>query len=105
MSDTLPAPAPGSQPPRLLDQLRDLARDHFNRPEPGVRYADWARRFILFHGKRHPKEMAEPEINAFLEHLAVDGPVSSSTQTQALSAILSSCIATSSSCPSSSRTC
>jgi len=51
-------------------------------------YVGWIRRFILFHGKRHPMEMAEPEINRFLEDLAVNGSVSSSTQTQALSAIL-----------------
>jgi integron integrase len=51
-------------------------------------YVGWIRRFILFHDKRHPLEMAEPEINAFVMHLAVEGPVSASTQTQALSALL-----------------
>jgi integron integrase len=51
-------------------------------------YVAWIRRFILFHGKRHPMEMGEEEINVFLTSLAVDGPVSSSTQTQALSALL-----------------
>jgi len=51
-------------------------------------YIHWIRRFILFHGKRHPKEMAEAEINAFLTHLAVEGRVSPSTQTQALCALL-----------------
>jgi integron integrase len=48
----------------------------------------WARRFIRFHDLRHPGEMAEPEINAFLTHLAVGGHVSASTQNQALSALL-----------------
>src|SRR3954453_8305816 len=48
----------------------------------------WIRRYILFHCKRHPQEMGEAEINAFLTHLAVDGQVSASTQTQALCALL-----------------
>lgn len=48
----------------------------------------WIKRFILYHNKRHPLEMAEKEINAFLIHLAVKGKVASSTQNQALSAIL-----------------
>ncbi len=48
----------------------------------------WIKRFIIFHNKRHPSEMAEPEINAFLTHLAVKENVSASTQNQALSALL-----------------
>lgn len=51
-------------------------------------YIQWIRRFILFHGKRHPNEMGAEEIVAFLTHLAVHRKVSSSTQNQALSAIL-----------------
>jgi integron integrase len=51
-------------------------------------YVAWIRRFIVFHGMRHPMEMGEPEINAFVTNLAVEGPVSASTQTQALSALL-----------------
>jgi integron integrase len=51
-------------------------------------YADWARRFILFHQKRHPLEMGAAEINQFLTHLAVAGNVSASTQNQAFSALL-----------------
>ncbi len=54
----------------------------------GKAYLRWIRRYILFHGKRHPREMGEPEINAFLTHLAVEGQVSASTQTQALCALL-----------------
>jgi integrase len=50
-------------------------------------YRQWARRYILFHGKRHPAEMAEPEINAFLTQLAVERKVSASTQNQALAAL------------------
>jgi integron integrase len=51
-------------------------------------YHDWARRFILFHGIRHPREMAEPEVNAFLTHLATDRHVAASTQNQAMCALL-----------------
>jgi integrase len=51
-------------------------------------YVQWIRRFILFHNKRHPKEMGADEIGAFLTHLAVAKRVSASTQNQALSALL-----------------
>ena len=51
-------------------------------------YMDWIKRFILFHGKRHPKAMGAPEIEAFLTDLAVRGKVSASTQNQAKSALL-----------------
>jgi site-specific recombinase XerD len=51
-------------------------------------YRQWVKRFIFFHNVRHPAEMAEPEINAFLTHLAVKEKVSASTQDQALSALL-----------------
>jgi site-specific recombinase XerD len=51
-------------------------------------YAQWVRRFLRFHGMRHPREMGEREINAFLSHLATVGRVTASTQNQALSALL-----------------
>jgi integron integrase len=51
-------------------------------------YHDWVRRFILFHKIRHPDSMAEPEVNAFLTHLAVERNVAASTQNQALAALL-----------------
>jgi site-specific recombinase XerD len=51
-------------------------------------YVDWTRRFILFHGKRHPQELGASEVTAFLTHLAVDRGVASSTQNQAKSALL-----------------
>ncbi len=74
--------------PKLLDLVRDtIRRKHYSiRTEQS--YIDWIRRFILFHGKRHPSEMHEPEVNAFLTHLARDGGVAASTQNQALSALL-----------------
>ncbi len=51
-------------------------------------YVDWVRRFILFHGKRHPREMGEKEVAAFLTHLAVKRNVAASTQNQALNALV-----------------
>ncbi|MDD2684526.1 MAG: integron integrase [Gallionella sp.] len=51
-------------------------------------YVDWARRFILFHNKRHPKEMGAEQVRDFLSHLAVERKVSASTQNQAKSALL-----------------
>ncbi len=73
---------------KLLDRVRDRVRVlHYSiRTEDA--YVQWIRRFILFHGKRHPQEMGAPELEAFLTHLAVDRNVAASTQNQALSAIL-----------------
>jgi len=85
-SNTLSATR-GSQP-RLLDQLRDKIRlKHYSiRTEQA--YADWVRRFILFHNKRHPSVLGKQEVEEFLTHLAVNGKVAASTQNQAKSAIL-----------------
>jgi len=87
MPPTLPTSASLNKP-KLLDQVRDvIRRKHFSiRTEQA--YVDWIRRFILFHNKRHPKEMAEQELTEFLTHLARDARVSASTQNQALSALL-----------------
>lgn len=74
--------------PKLLDQVRDvIRRKHFSLRTERT-YCDWIRRFILYHRKRHPKEMGETEITEFLTHLARDGLVAASTQNQALSALL-----------------
>jgi integron integrase len=51
-------------------------------------YVQWVKRFILFHGKRHPVEMGEAEVAAFLSHLAVEGQVAAATQNQALNALV-----------------
>ncbi|HEY4256551.1 MAG TPA: phage integrase N-terminal SAM-like domain-containing protein, partial [Candidatus Udaeobacter sp.] len=66
--------------PKLLDQVRDvIRRKHFSiRTEQA--YTDWIRRFILYHSKRHPREMAEAEVVDVLTHLARDGNVAASTQ-------------------------
>ena len=74
--------------PRLMDQLRDALRSrHYSRRTEQA-YSLWVRRFIRFHHMRHPHDMGEREINAFLTDLAVEKRVSASTQTQALSAVL-----------------
>jgi hypothetical protein len=57
------------QPPRLLDQLRQAAVLHFGRSEPADRHVEWVRRFILFHGKRHPRELDVSAATKFLDHL------------------------------------
>jgi integron integrase len=74
--------------PKLLDRIREAARVRHLSLRTEKAYVHWAKRYILFHGKRHPQEMGEAEINAFLTHLAVEGGVSASTQTQALCALL-----------------
>ena len=76
------------KPPKLLDQVRDAMRLKHYSLRTEETYIQWIRKFILFHGKKHPRDMAEPEITAFLTHLAVQGKVSASTQNQALSALL-----------------
>jgi integron integrase len=87
MPPSLPTAAPQNKP-KLLDQVRDvIRRKHFSiRTEQS--YVDWIRRFILFHNKRHPRDMAEAEVTEFLTHLARDNRVAASTQNQALSALL-----------------
>ncbi|MDX2168057.1 MAG: integron integrase [Deltaproteobacteria bacterium] len=74
--------------PRLLDQVRDAARTRHYSYRTEQTYVAWVRRFILFHGKRHPAAMGREEIEQFLSALAVDRQVSASTQNQALAAIL-----------------
>ncbi len=77
-----------SPPKKLLDQVRDAIRLKHYAYRTEETYVQWIRRYILFHNKRHPKEMGKAEIEAFLTHLAVEGRVSASTQNQALSALL-----------------
>jgi len=73
---------------KLLDQVRQAIRARHYSKRTENTYGEWIKRFIFFHGKRHPLEMGEPEINQFLTDLAVNKKVSASTQNQALSAIL-----------------
>lgn len=76
------------QPPRLLDQLRERLRTLNYSIRTEQVYVDWARRFILYHGKRHPRDMGAAEVESFLTHLAVGRQVAAATQNQAKSAIL-----------------
>lgn len=81
-------PLTGAPPPKLLDRLRDKIRLKHYSIRTETQYVHWARRFILFHGKRHPQDMGATEVEAFLTALAVKGKVAASTQNQALSALL-----------------
>ena len=88
-----PAPPDPSDAPALLDAVRSACRLRHYSVRTETAYASWAKRFCLYHrdpdGRpRHPETMAEPEVAAFLGHLAEDRRVASSTQNQALAAVL-----------------
>jgi integron integrase len=76
---------------RLIDQVRHRVRTKHYSYRTEETYVAWIRRFVLFHGRRHPKEMGGPEIERFLTDLAVTRSVSAATQNQALAAILFLC--------------
>ena len=76
------------KPKKLLEQVRDILRLKHYSLRTERTYCDWIERFIRFHGKRHPREMGEPEVAEFLTHLAREGNVAAATQQQALSALL-----------------
>jgi integrase len=81
-------PSHGSRKPQLLDQVRQAIRiRHYSIRTEEV-YVQWIKRFILFHDKRHPRELGVKEVEQFLSDLAVSRHVAVSTQNQALSAIL-----------------
>lgn len=74
--------------PRLLDRVRNRIRlKHFSRSTEST-YVHWIRRYIFFHGARHPEVLGEAEVESFLTHLARNESVSASAQNQALAAIL-----------------
>ncbi len=73
---------------KLLDQVRDAIRKKHYSIRTEQAYVDWAKRFILFHKKHRPKDLGEKEISQFITHLAADRRVASSTQNQALNAIV-----------------
>ena len=72
-----------------MERLRDALRSRHYSRSTEQSYSNWIKRFIFFHNVRHPADMAEPEVNAFLTYLAIKEKVSASTQNQALSALLS----------------
>ena len=73
---------------KLLDEVRNTLRVHHYAMKTEKSYVQWIKRFILFHGKKHPTDMGKLEVEAFLTWLAVDRRVAPSTQNQALQAIL-----------------
>src|SRR5215831_5766017 len=73
---------PRPRPPRLLDQISQVLRVRHYSPRTESCYLHWTKHFILFHGKRHPRDMGAGEIEQFLTHLAVAGRVSASTHNQ-----------------------
>ena len=74
--------------PKLLERYRERLRVKHYSLRTEEAYLHWVRRFICFHGKRHPREMGGAEVEAFLSHLATEGRVAPSTQNQALAALL-----------------
>ncbi len=75
-------------PPKLLDLLRTAIRVRHYSPRTEEAYVHWVRRFILFHGRRHPRELGTTDVQGFLNDLATTQHVSASTQNQALAAVL-----------------
>lgn len=78
----------GRAPERLMDAVRRVMRTRRYSLRTEQVYLGWIRRYILFSGRRHPRELGGEEVSAFLSHLAVEGQVAASTQNQALSALL-----------------
>jgi integron integrase len=74
--------------PKLLSRLRAAVRARHYSPRTEQSYVGWAKRFVVFHNRRHPDQLGEPEVRAFLDHLAVRDRVSASTQNQAVAALL-----------------
>jgi len=83
-----PMRAAAPQRQRLLDEVRSRVRRLGLARRTEEAYVGWIRRFILANGKRHPRELGGPEVEAFLTALATEGNVAASTQNQALSALL-----------------
>jgi integron integrase len=83
-----PQDSPQNRPPRLEESFRRVARALHLSHRTEDAYWGWVRQFILFHGKRHPREMGEAEVAEFLTHLAADREVAAATQNQALNALV-----------------
>ena len=81
-------PHAGRDGPKLLEQLRQSLRVHHYSGRTERAYVGWVRRYVRFHGLRHPRELGGDEIRAFLTALAVRGQLSASSQTQALNALV-----------------
>ncbi|HJW27115.1 MAG TPA: integron integrase [Rhodocyclaceae bacterium] len=88
MSNSLLGSDVSANSPRLLDRVRARLRALHYSMRTETAYVGWVKRYVLFHGRRHPAEMGKEEIEAFLTALAVERNVSAATQNQALSALL-----------------
>src|SRR5947209_5310119 len=78
----------GSAPRTLLGRVRTAVRARHYSPRTEASYVGWVKRFVVFHGRRHPDELGEADVRAFLDHLAEHDGVSASTQNQAVAALL-----------------
>ena len=88
MTTTSPPVHAPLQGPKLLDRMRHAIRTrHYSRRTEEA-YLTWVRRYVKFHGLRHPGELPPSAVAQFLSHLANESNVSASTQSQALSALL-----------------
>ena len=77
-----------STKPRLLEQVTNQLRlRHYSR-RTETAYMHWIKRYILFHGKKHPRDMGHCQVEEFLSYLAVQRKVAASTQNQALGALI-----------------
>ena len=80
--------ANGDNSPRLLEQVKNAIQIRHYSIRTEQAYIYWIKKYIYFHNKKHPKEMGDVEITAFLSHLASVRNVSASTQNQALNALV-----------------
>ena len=78
----------GSAPRTLLGRVRAAVRARHYSPRTEASYVGWVKRLVVFHGRRHPDELGEADVRAFLDHLAEHDRVSASTQNQAVAALL-----------------
>jgi hypothetical protein len=81
-------PTPTPTRPKLLTLLRQALRVHHYSRRTEEAYVGWVRRYVRFHGLRHPAELGQEEIREFRTAVAVKARLSSSSQTQALSALV-----------------
>ena len=88
MADEPTGSASAPAGPRLMDQVHNAIRRRYFSPRTEEAYRYWIRQYIYFNDKRHPAELGEPELTAFLNHLATKRKVAAATQNQALSALL-----------------
>src|SRR6478609_6632107 len=79
---------PVTHQPRPIHRIREAIRVRRYSIRTERAYVHWIRRFVVFHGRRHPKDMGAPEVTEFLSHLATVENVAAATQSQALAAVL-----------------